>query len=65
MITLSFLIRFPGEWQKDMRQCVELKTNMAMESHRQRSNFERYASALNKAVNRLISSAYIHMTESL
>ncbi|GHJ88422.1 hypothetical protein NliqN6_4824 [Naganishia liquefaciens] len=30
-----------GEWQKDMRQCVELKTNMAMESQRQRSNFER------------------------
>lgn len=42
----SSLMPFSGEWQKDMIQCVELKTNMVMESHRQRFNFERCESVL-------------------
>jgi RAT1-interacting protein len=38
----AWLTAFAGTWLKDMGQCVELKTNMVMESQRQRSNFERY-----------------------
>jgi hypothetical protein len=30
-----------GEWKKDMKQCVELKTNMILASGRQRINFEK------------------------
>lgn len=30
-----------GEWHKDLKQCVELKTNMAISDGRQRYNFER------------------------
>lgn len=32
---------FTGEWRKDMKQCVELKTNMEISSGRQRNNFEK------------------------